>query len=211
MMHDFDVILGMDWLAEYKACVDCFHKTITFKVEESKMNVIFDGIRKEKANTRLVTALDAVKLLENGCECYFAFIREKKPLKVLEEIPIVCEFPDVFSGEISRLPPYREVYFHIELVLGTTPVLKAPYRMAPVELRDVKEQLQELLDKGFIRPGVSPWGALVLFVRKKDGTLLMYIDYRQISQVTIKNNIHCLELMSCLINFNVQLISQRLT
>ena len=167
--------------------MDCFHKTITFKVEEPKTNVIFKGIRKEKTSTGLVITLDAVKLLENGCEGYFAFISEKKPLKVLEGIPVVCEFPDVFPDEIPGLPPYREVDFPIELVPGTAPISKAPYRMAPAELRELKEQLQELLDKGFIRPSVSPWGAPVLFVRKKDGTLRMCIDYRQINQVTIKN------------------------
>ena len=85
---------------EFRACVDFFHKTITFKVEEPKTNVIFEGVRKEKTNTGLVTALDAVKLLENGCEGYFAFISKKKPLKVLEGIPVVCEFPNVFPDKI---------------------------------------------------------------------------------------------------------------
>ena len=75
----------------------------------------------------------------------------------------------------------------IEIVLGTTPVFRAPYRMAPAKLKELKVQLQELLDKGFVRPSVSPWGAPVLLVKKKDGTLRMYIDYRQINKVTVKN------------------------
>ena len=77
--------------------------------------------------------------------------------------------------------------FTIELVPGTAPISKAPYRMAPVELKELKEQLQDLLDKGFIKPSVSPWGAPVLFVKKKDGSMHLCIDYRELNKVTIKN------------------------
>lgn len=127
LMHDFDVILGMDWLAKYRDCVDCFHKTINFKVQEPKMNVIFEGVQREKAETGIVPALDVVKLLENGCEGYFAFITEKKPPKVLENIPVACEFSDVFPDEVPGLPPFREVDFPIDLVPGTAPISKALY------------------------------------------------------------------------------------
>jgi len=88
----------------------------------------------------------------------------------LEDIPIVREFPDVFPEDLSGLPPDREIEFSIDLLPGSSPISKAPYRMAPVELRELKAQLQELLDKGFIRPTVSPWGAHMLFVKKKDGS-----------------------------------------
>ena len=96
------------------------------------------------------------------------------------------EFPDVFPEELPRVPPEREVDLSIEVVQGTTPISRTPYRMAPTELKELKTQLQELLDKGFIRPSISPWGAPVLLVKKKDGTLRMCIDYRQINKVTVK-------------------------
>jgi len=104
----------------------------------------------------------------------------------LEDIPIVCHYSDVFS-EITGLPPDREVKFSVDLVPGTQPIHKAPYRMAPTELRELKEQLQELLGRGFICPSVSPWGAPVLFVKKKDGSMRMCIDYRELNRVIIKN------------------------
>ena len=105
----------------------------------------------------------------------------------LEKIPVVEEFPDVFPKELLGIPPEREVDLSIEVVHGTTPISRASYSMAPIELKELKTQLQELLDKGFIRPSVSPWGALVLFVKKKDDTLRMCIDYQQINKATTKN------------------------
>ena len=85
------------------------------------------------------------------------------------------------------MPPKREIDFTIDLVPGTAPISKAPYRMAPAEMGELKEQLQDLLDKGYIRPSASPWGAPVLFVKKKDGGLRLCIDYRELNKVTIKN------------------------
>ena len=105
----------------------------------------------------------------------------------LDEIVVVKEFPDVFPNDLPGLPLDREGEFAIDLVSSTTPISKPPYRMAPLELEELKKQIQELLDKGFIRPSVSPWGAPVLLVKKKDGTLRLCIDYRQLNQVTIKN------------------------
>ena len=102
-------------------------------------------------------------------------------------MPVVCEYPDVFPEELPGLPHVREVEFGIELVPGTTPISIAPYRMAPTELKELKAQLQELTDRGFARPSFSPWGAPVLFVKKKDGTMRLCIDYRQLNKVTIKN------------------------
>ena len=93
----------------------------------------------------------------------------------------------MFPEELPGIPPVREVELSIEIFPGTAPTSRAPYRMAPTELKELKIQLQELLDKGFIRPSVSLWGAPVLFVKKKDGTLRMCIDYRQINKVTVKN------------------------
>ncbi|WP_375618971.1 reverse transcriptase family protein, partial [Bartonella sp. AC134YNZD] len=100
---------------------------------------------------------------------------------------MVCEFPDVFPEDLFGLPPHRAVEFCIDLAPGTAPISVAPYRMAPAELKELKIQLQDLSDKGFIRPSTSPWGAPVLFVQKKDGTLRLCIDYRKLNRVTIKN------------------------
>src|SRR5262249_15222688 len=108
-------------------------------------------------------------------------------LEGIGQIPIVNEFLDIFPEELPRLPPEREVEFGIELQLGVNPVSIPPYRLAPVELNELKVQLQNLMDKGFIRPSSSPWGAPVLFVRKKDSTLRMCIDYKQLNRVTVKN------------------------
>ncbi|KAG8480886.1 hypothetical protein CXB51_025570 [Gossypium anomalum] len=125
---------------------------------------------------------------KKGCEAYLAYVLDSKVIdKKVESTPVVCEFSDVFPEELPGLPPIREVEFGIELVPGTTPILIAPYRMALTELKELKSQLQELTGQGFARPSFSPWGAPVLFVKKKDGTMRMCIDYRQLNKVTIKN------------------------
>ena len=95
----------------------------------------------------------------------------------LEDIPVIKEFLDVFPKELLGLPPEREVDLSTEVVQRMNNISRAPYRMAPIELKELKPQLQELLDKGFVRPSVSPWGVPILFVKKKDGTLRMCIDY----------------------------------
>ena len=100
---------------------------------------------------------------------------------------VVCEYEDVFSDELPGLPPPRDVAFLIELHPGTSPISMTPHRMAPVELQELKVQIQELLGKGFIRSSTSPWGAPILFAKKKDKNLRLYIDYRQLNRVTIKN------------------------
>ena len=100
---------------------------------------------------------------------------------------VVCEYADVFPDELPGLPPHRDVDFGIELHPGTITIFMTPHRMAPVELQKLRVLLQELLDKGFIRPSTSPWGAPVLFAKKKGKTLRQYIDYRQWNRVTIKN------------------------
>ena len=100
------------------------------------------------------------------------------------------EFRDVFPNEIPGLAPKRDIDFTIELVPGAAPVSKEPYRMSIPEMLELKMQLQELLEKKYIRPSVSPWGAPVLFVKKKDGTLRLCIDYRHLNKVTMKNKYH---------------------
>jgi len=104
----------------------------------------------------------------------------------LSEIPVVREFPNVFQ-EVLRLPPDREIEFRIYLVLGTTPIYKTRYRMAPIGLAELKTQLQKLLDKELIQPSISLWGAPILFVNKKGGSLRLCTNYRELNKVTIKN------------------------
>ena len=106
---------------------------------------------------------------------------------MLESIPVVSEFSEVFPIDFPGLPPDRDIDFCIDVEPGTQPISIPPYLMAPAELKELKEQLQDLLSKGFIRPSVSPWGAPVLFVKKKDGSMCMCIDYRQLNKVTIRN------------------------
>jgi hypothetical protein len=109
----------------------------------------------------------------------------------LEDITMVCEYTNVFPNEFPGLPPDRDVEFVIELQPGTAPISKQSYRMPPKELTELKKQLQELLDKGYIRPNSSPWGCPTLYVKKKDGSLRLCVDYRPLNAVTIKINIHC--------------------
>jgi hypothetical protein len=105
----------------------------------------------------------------------------------LEEVPVVNEYPDVFPEELPDMPPDRDIEFVIDLIPGTSPIAKRPYRMAASELMELKKQLEELQRIGFIRPSSSPWGAPVLFVKKKDGSMRLCVDYRALNEVTIKN------------------------
>ena len=184
--HESDLILGMDWLSKHRVIVDCDKKTVLLKCSNLS-EVTIHGIRSDSIS-KVISAMEARHFLRKGCEAFLALILDSKREQVnLENIPVIREFPDVFPEELPGVPPEREVDLSIELVQGTTPISRAPYHMAPTELKELKTQLQELLDKGFIRPSVSPWGASVLFVKKKDGTLRMCIDYRQINKVTVKN------------------------
>nr|GFA55811.1 putative reverse transcriptase domain-containing protein [Tanacetum cinerariifolium] len=118
-------------------------------------------------------------------------LKQLKTMKVnkskLEDIPIVREFPGVFPEDLSGLPPSREIEFCIDLIHGAMPVAKSPYCLAPMEMQELANQLKELQEKGFIRPSSSPWGASILFVKKKDGSFRMCIDYRELNKLTIKN------------------------
>ncbi|GJV04465.1 putative nucleotidyltransferase, ribonuclease H [Tanacetum coccineum] len=127
-----------------------------------------------------------------GCPVFLAHVttkevEDKSEKKRLEDVPIVRDFPEVFPEDLPGLPPTRQVEFQIDLVPGAAPVARAPYRLAPSEMKELSEQLKELSDKGFIRPSSSPWGAPVLFVKKKDGSFRMCIDYRELNKLTVKN------------------------
>jgi hypothetical protein len=181
--REFDVILGMDWLHRHNAKLECRLKEVTLRQSDGK-EVVMYGISNALHNH--ISFMQAKRLIRKGCEAYLIYALDKKELKV-EDIETVCDFPDVFPDKLPGLPPDREVEFAIDVVPGSAPISIAPYRMAPVELKELKKQLQELLEMGFIRPSVSPWGAPVLFVKKKDGSMRLCIDYRQLNKITIKN------------------------
>ncbi|KAL0543604.1 hypothetical protein IC582_018704 [Cucumis melo] len=185
-MLDFDVILGMDWLAANHASIDCSRKEVTFN-PPSRASFKFKG-GGSKSLPQVISAIRASKLLSQGTWGILASVVDTREADVsLSSEPVVRDYPDVFPEELPGLPPHREVEFAIELEPGTVPISRAPYRMAPAELKELKVQLQELLDKGFIRPSVSPWGAPVLFIKKKDGSMRLCIDYRELNKVTVKN------------------------
>nr|GEZ67965.1 putative reverse transcriptase domain-containing protein [Tanacetum cinerariifolium] len=162
----FDVIVGMDWLSEHKAEIVWYEKVVKIPLENGKI-LIVQGER----TPGIAKALSNVK------------VDEPK----LSDISIVRDFFEVLSKDLSGLPPQRQVKFRIDLFSGVTPVVKSPYRLAPSEMQESSAQLQELQDKGFIRPSHSSWGALVFFVKKKDGAQRMCIDYRELNKLTTKN------------------------
>ncbi|GKD01614.1 putative reverse transcriptase domain-containing protein, partial [Tanacetum coccineum] len=153
----FDVVIGMDWLSKYHARIIC---------DEKVVHIPIDG------ETLIIRA---------------QIMEKKSDEKRLEDIPVVREFPEVFPEDLPGLPPVRQVEFQIDLIPGATPVARTPYRLAPSEMQELSNQLQKLADRGFIRPSTSPWGAPVLFVKKKDGSFRMRIDYRELNKLTVKN------------------------
>ena len=185
-LKGLDVILGMDWLASNYASMDCFRKEVILRRPGLPI-VIFYGERR-RAPSVLIFAIYARWLLQKGCKGYLAHVVDTRSDEVrLENVPIVREFQDVFRDHLPSLPSERETDFPIDLVPRTAPISLPPYRMAPAELKELKAQLQELVDGGFIRPSISPWGVPVLFVKTKDGTLRLCVDYRQLNKVTIRN------------------------
>jgi hypothetical protein len=164
-----DVILGMNWLTKYQASLSCGKRTVklvSLSGEEVLVQLILSGPRK------------------GSCHQVTAHIEEINPSEVID---VVSEFPDVFLEELPGMPPERKVEFSIELIPGTAPIYKRAYRVSEPELVELKKQIDELSEKGYIRPSTSPWAAPVLFVEKTDGTKRMCIDYRSLNEVTIKN------------------------
>jgi hypothetical protein len=153
-LEGMDVILGMDWMNWHKVVLDISERMV-------------------EINSLIVGTMTLYLPFKDGVNpCSYVAITSQ-----LEEIPVVREFADVFPDELSGMPPDRGVEFVIELQPGTAPISKRPYRMPPKKLAELKTQLQELLDKGYIRPSSSPWGCPALFVKKKDGSLRLCLDY----------------------------------
>ncbi|XP_071686869.1 uncharacterized protein [Rutidosis leptorrhynchoides] len=160
----FDVVLGIDWLSNHKASIKCDKKINQFPFANGTRAVAqgeWGGF-----NCPLISMMKAKKSLAKGCDSFLAYVIDaKKEKKSVSDILIVSEFPEVFPDQLSGLSPVREVEYKIELLPGSTPVAKAPYRLAPSEIHDMMSQIQELLDRGFIRPSSLPWGAPVLFIK----------------------------------------------
>ena len=181
-MSEFDLILGMDWLTAYRVVIDCERRRVTANTQDGT-RVIFQGDKQDI----LPQTVYKSRCQEQLAGWLASLTLEDEVRSDLDLRRVVCEYVNVFPDELPRLPPHRNVDFGIELHPGTSPISMTPHRMAPVELQELRVQLQELLDKGFIRPSTSPWGAPVLFAKKKDKTLRLPIDYRQLNRVTIKN------------------------
>ncbi|GKC09678.1 putative reverse transcriptase domain-containing protein, partial [Tanacetum coccineum] len=192
-LGSFDVIIGKDWLSKYHAVIDCAEKIVRIPWGNETLIIYGDG-SKQGNGTRMniISCTKTHKYLLKGHHVYLASIiaketEDRSGEKQLEDVPIVRDFPEVFLEELPGLPPTRQVEFQIDFMPGAAPVARAPYRLAPSKMKELSEQLQELSDKGFIRPSSSPWGAPVLFVKKKDGSFRMCIDYRELNKLTVKN------------------------
>ncbi|KAF3667099.1 RNA-directed DNA polymerase -like protein [Capsicum annuum] len=182
---NFDAILGMDWLHSCYAALDCRTQKVTFSFP-NEPTIEWEG-HSLAPREHFISYLRARKLLSKGCLYHLIWVRDSKAKSFpLQSVSMVNEFPEVLPDDLPGIPPDREIDFGIDVLPDTRPISISPCRMAPVELKELKEQIANLLDKGFIRPSVSPWGASVLLVRKKDGSLRMCIDYRQMNKVIIK-------------------------
>ncbi|GKB26528.1 putative reverse transcriptase domain-containing protein [Tanacetum coccineum] len=182
----FDVIVRMDWLVRHDAVIVCGKKEV--HVPYKNKTLLVKGDRRA-SQLKVISCIKARKYIERGCHLVLAQVTEKELTgKRAEDVPVIRDFPKVFPDDLPGLPPHRQVEFEIDLVPGATPVARVPYRLAALEMKELSNQLQELLEKGFILPSSSPWGASVLFVKKKDGTFRMCIDYRELNKLTIKNH-----------------------
>nr|GFA21511.1 putative reverse transcriptase domain-containing protein [Tanacetum cinerariifolium] len=188
----FDVIIGMDWLAKYHALIVCDEKVVRIPYEDEVLIIRGDNYDGgSKLNT--ISCTKTQKYIQKGYQVYLAQVTSKKAEdkseeKRLEDVPIVREFSKVFPEDLPGLPPARQSM----AVLTSSSVwigwrIRAPYRFAPAKIQELSTQLQELSDRGFIRPSSLPWGASVLFVKKKDGSFRMCINYRELNKLTVKN------------------------
>ncbi|GJU70214.1 reverse transcriptase domain-containing protein [Tanacetum coccineum] len=191
-LGSFDVIVRMDWMAEHHAEVVCYEKYI--RVPYRNDMLIVQGERsgvKNESRLEVISSIRTQGYIDKGCQVFLVQLMKKEGTEVsekrIEDVPFFRDFPEVFPKDFLGLPPTRQVEFHIELIPGAAPVARVPYRLAPAEMKELAEHLKELSNKGFIRPSSSPWGAPILFVKKKDGSFRMCIDYRELNKLTVKN------------------------
>ena len=161
----FDVILGMDWLSQYRVVISSFWKTMLLQAPSGR-EVVFLGSSPKFTLSLLSQLLLDRRSRKSGI--FFSMVVQSEASLRVQDIRVVCGYADVFPVELPGIPPERDVTFEIKLIPGTQPIHKTPYRMAPKEQVELKRQLDDLLAKGFIRPSRSPWASPVLFVEKKD-------------------------------------------
>nr|GEW36707.1 putative reverse transcriptase domain-containing protein [Tanacetum cinerariifolium] len=175
----FNVIIGMDWLEKYQAIIVCAKKIVRIPWGNETLIVRGDGSNQgNETRLNIISCAKTQKYMLKGCHVFLAHVttkesEDKSKKKRLEDVPIVQDFPEVFPEDLSGLPLTQQVEFQIDLIPGAAPVAWAPYRLAPCKMKELSNQLKELSNKGFIRPNSSPWGAPVLFVKKKDGSFRM--------------------------------------
>nr|GFC30370.1 putative reverse transcriptase domain-containing protein [Tanacetum cinerariifolium] len=192
-LGSFDVIVGMDWLSKYDAVIAYAEKLMRIPFGNEILTICGEGSNeRNESRLNIISYSKAQEYMSKGCHVFLANItstkdEHKSKGKQLEDVPIVREFLEVFPEDLPGIPSTRQVEFRIDLVPGAAPLAHAPYRLPPSEMKELADQLQELTDKGFIRPSFSPWGALVLFVKKKDGSFRMCIDYQELNKLTVKN------------------------
>ena len=159
-----EVVLGMDWMSKHKGLIDCAKKAITM------------------TSIARISVEHVSETLPRQFKCNKSIAQP-----TIDQVRIVCEYPDVFPNVLPGMPPNRDIEFIIELIPGTGPIAQRPYSMNPSELVELKKQLDAMLAKGLIQPSASPWRSPVLFVDKKDGGNRLCTDYRKLNDVTIKN------------------------
>ncbi|XP_073270145.1 uncharacterized protein [Primulina huaijiensis] len=179
---EFDIILGMDCLTLNVSTIDFRRRTVSIRPPNEKA-FIFEAAQNNQM-PHIISCMRAKKLIQKGCQNFLVSIISAPDIdsRSIENVKVVKDFSDVFLDDVSGIPPEREVEFIIELKPATMPISKAPCILAPVELKELKDQIQELLDKGFIRPSFSPWDTPMLFFKKKDGIMRLCIDYIELNR-----------------------------
>jgi hypothetical protein len=163
-LEGMDILLGIDWMTRHQVSLDISSRAVEIDSPDYRATILYLP----------------------QWEYINSYVYAKEEIK-LKDIPVICEYPDVFLDDLHGMPPDRDIEFIIELQPGTAPISKRPYRMPPNELAELKIQLQNLLDKDFIHLSASPWGCPALFMKKKDHSLRLCVDYRPLNAVTIKN------------------------
>jgi hypothetical protein len=185
-LGSYECLIGMEWLDQHHSILDCHNKAFTCLDEEGNRKIV-QGIPRDVA-IREISAMQLKKCYRKGYQLFASHVEETPKDKVsgIKDHAVLNEFENVFQ-KVLGLPPKRNIDFSVNLIPRATPVSKAPYRMSTPELKELQLQLEDILKKGYIHPSVSPWGAMILFMKKKYGILRLCIDFRQLNKVTINN------------------------